>query len=79
MKGQPKVAGGVSPPSPLPLSPRRRITSVGVARPARPREVAFRAGVNEIVVELVGKDARSAGYGEGFLVGIEGFLLTVDR
>ncbi|HSJ13481.1 MAG TPA: DUF2961 domain-containing protein [Longimicrobiales bacterium] len=37
--------------------------------------VALRAGPNELTVELVGKDARSAGYGDGFLVGIDGFLL----
>ncbi len=33
--------------------------------------VQVRAGVNELVVELVGKDVRSAGY----LVGIDGLLL----
>jgi hypothetical protein len=38
-------------------------------------EVKLRAGTNELVVELLGKDARSAGYGDGYLVGIDGFLL----
>ncbi|MGH9456868.1 MAG: DUF2961 domain-containing protein [Thermoanaerobaculia bacterium] len=38
-------------------------------------EVTLREGVNELVIELVGKDVRSAGYGEGYLVGIDGFLL----
>ncbi len=37
--------------------------------------VNLREGVNELVVTIVGKDARSAGYGDGFLVGIDGFLL----
>lgn len=37
--------------------------------------VSLEAGVNEIVVELVGKDARSSGYSGGYLVGIDGFLL----
>jgi hypothetical protein len=32
-------------------------------------------GTNNIVVELLGKDARSAGFGDGYLVGIDGFLL----
>lgn len=35
----------------------------------------LRPGVNELVVELVGKDVRSAGYADGYLVGIDGFLL----
>jgi hypothetical protein len=38
-------------------------------------EVKLRAGTNQLVVELIGKDARSAGYGDGYLVGIDGFLL----
>lgn len=37
--------------------------------------VELRAGENQLVVELVGKDVRSAGYGDGYLVGIDGFLL----
>lgn len=37
--------------------------------------VELRAGVNEVVVELVGKDIRAAGYSDGYLVGIDGFLL----
>lgn len=37
--------------------------------------VELRRGVNELVVELLGKDARSAGYSDGYLVGIDGFLL----
>lgn len=32
-------------------------------------------GVNEVVVELVGKDVRAGGYSDGYLVGIDGFLL----
>jgi hypothetical protein len=37
--------------------------------------VDLRQGVNELVVELLGKDARAAGYSDGYLVGIDGFLL----
>jgi len=37
--------------------------------------VQLRAGVNEVVVEIVGKDPRSQGYSDGYLVGIDGFLL----
>jgi hypothetical protein len=35
----------------------------------------LRAGTNELVLELLGKDVRSAGYGDGYLVGIDGFTL----
>jgi hypothetical protein len=38
-------------------------------------QVELRAGVNDLVVELVGKDARAAGYSDGYLVGLDGFLL----
>ena len=37
--------------------------------------VPLRAGPNEVVVELLGKDGRSAGYGDGLLVGVDGFTL----
>ena len=37
--------------------------------------VALRPGVNDLVVEIVGKDARAAGYSDGFLVGIDGFVI----
>jgi hypothetical protein len=37
--------------------------------------VPLDAGTNEIVVELIGKDARSSGYSDGYLVGVDGFLL----
>jgi hypothetical protein len=37
--------------------------------------VPLRKGANELVVELLGKDVRSAGYADGYLVGIDGFLL----
>lgn len=33
------------------------------------------AGVNEVTLTLLGKDARAAGFGGGYLVGIDGFLL----
>lgn len=38
-------------------------------------EVTLDAGANELVVEIVGKDVRSSGYGDGYLVGIDGFVL----
>ena len=41
--------------------------------------VTLRAGDNPIVVEIVGKDARSAGYSGGYLVGIDGFVLRPVR
>jgi hypothetical protein len=37
--------------------------------------VALRAGVNDLVLEIVGKDARAQGYSGGYLVGIDGFQL----
>jgi hypothetical protein len=37
--------------------------------------VPLRAGVNALVLEIVGKDARSEGYSGGYLVGIDGFQL----
>lgn len=37
--------------------------------------VDLRAGENELMIEIVGKDVRSAGYSDGYLVGIDGFLL----
>ena len=33
------------------------------------------SGANEVVIELIGKDVRSVGHSDGFLVGIDGFLL----
>ncbi len=37
--------------------------------------VPMRAGANEVVVEIVGKDPRSQGYSDGYLVGVDGFVL----
>jgi arylsulfatase A len=37
--------------------------------------VELPSGTVEVVVELLGKDARSAGYSDGYLVGIDGFTL----
>lgn len=37
--------------------------------------VPLQAGINDVVIELIGKEARSAGYAEGYLVGIDGFML----
>lgn len=50
----------------------RRVESTG---PLPFGSVELRQGPNELMVELVGKDARSAGYSDGYLVGIDGFLL----
>ena len=38
--------------------------------------VQLRKGENKLEIELLGKDARSAGYSDGYLVGIDGFLLA---
>lgn len=45
------------------------------SRPVSFGRVSLRAGANELVVELLGKDSRSAGYSDGYLVGIDGFVL----
>lgn len=37
--------------------------------------VSLEAGKNELVIELVGKEARSSGFSDGYLVGIDGFRL----
>ena len=37
--------------------------------------VKLQKGANELEIELVGKDLRSAGYSDGYLVGIDGFSL----
>jgi hypothetical protein len=37
--------------------------------------VPLRAGANTVIVEIVGKDARSQGYSDGYLVGIDGFVI----
>ena len=37
--------------------------------------VALRAGGNEIMLEIVGKDPRAQGYSDGFLVGVDGFVV----
>jgi hypothetical protein len=59
------------------LSPLVEGYAAGVA-PTGPisfGRVELRAGSNELVVELVGKDPRAQGYSDGYLVGIDGFLL----
>jgi len=38
--------------------------------------VQLKKGKNELKIELVGKDSRSAGYSDGYLVGIDGFILN---
>ena len=35
----------------------------------------LRGGANELTLEIVGKDARAQGYSDGYLVGIDGFIL----
>jgi hypothetical protein len=37
--------------------------------------VSLNQGSNEVVIEIIGKDVRAAGFGDGYLVGIDGFLL----
>ena len=37
--------------------------------------VPLRVGSNTLTVEIVGKDARSQGYSDGYLVGIDGFVI----
>lgn len=48
---------------------------VGTTGPVSFGRVPLRAGNNQVVVEIVGKDARSAGYSDGYLVGIDGFVV----
>ena len=48
---------------------------VGTTGPISFGRVQMRAGANELVVEIVGKDPRSKGYSDGYLVGIDGFEL----
>lgn len=37
--------------------------------------VPLRAGSNTVTLEIVGKNARSQGYSDGYLVGVDGFML----
>ena len=37
--------------------------------------VPLRRGANQVVLEIVGKDPRSRGYSDGYLVGVDGFVL----
>ena len=41
--------------------------------------VALRAGENTLTLEIVGKDPRAQGYSDGYLVGIDGFLIRMAR
>jgi hypothetical protein len=41
-------------------------------------QVQMRKGVNQLTIEIVGKEARSAGYSNGYLVGIDGFQLSKE-
>ena len=38
-------------------------------------KVEMKKGANQLVIEIIGKDARSAGYSNGFLVGVDGFQI----
>ena len=38
-------------------------------------EVEMQKGINQLVIEIIGKDARSAGYSSGYLVGVDGFQI----
>jgi hypothetical protein len=59
------------------LSPvvRGYAPAVGSSGPISFGRVPLRAGANTIVVDIVGKDPRAQGYSEGYLVGIDGFVL----
>jgi hypothetical protein len=50
--------------------------SVRATGPVTLGRVPLRAGPNDIVVEIVGKDPRSKGYSDGYLVGIDGVTIT---
>jgi hypothetical protein len=41
--------------------------------------VPLRAGQNTVTLEIVGKDARAQGYSDGYLVGIDGFVIRLAR
>lgn len=43
--------------------------------PVKFGSVELNEGANELEVELIGKDSRSAGYSDGYLVGVDGFIL----
>ena len=50
-----------------------RVTPTG---PVSLGRVTLRAGANDLVVEITGKDPRAQGYSGGYLVGIDGFRLV---
>ena len=60
-----------------PLSPivRGYTPQVAPTGPISFGRVRLQAGVNRLVVEIVGKDPRSQGYSEGYLVGIDDNVL----
>mgnify|MGYP003859212749 CR=1 FL=1 len=49
---------------------------VGNTGPVHFGNVPFKKGTNEITIQLVGKDIRSAGFSDGYLVGIDGFYIS---
>jgi D-arabinan exo alpha-(1,3)/(1,5)-arabinofuranosidase (non-reducing end) len=59
----------------LPLIVRGYAPAVGASGPISFGRVPLVAGANTVVVEIVGKDARARGYSDGYLVGIDGFVL----
>lgn len=60
------------PLEPLVRGYAERVESTG---PISFGRVPLRAGANTVVLEIVGKDARAAGYSDGYLVGVDGFEL----
>ena len=60
---------------PLPTVVRGYSPRVEPTGPISFGRVPLRAGANTVVVEIVGKDARAQGYSDGYLVGIDGFLI----
>ncbi len=49
--------------------------AVASSGPVSLGRATLRAGANDVVVEIVGKDPRARGYSDGYLVGIDGFML----
>ena len=41
-------------------------------------QVQLKKGVNQMVIELIGKESRADGYSNGYLVGIDGFMLNKE-
>jgi hypothetical protein len=60
---------------PLPTVVRGYAPNVSATGPIPLGRVDLRAGANDLTIEIVGKDPRSRGYSDGYLVGIDAFVL----